>query len=250
MKLIWTYDGNVGKTHYTQDKRITIINYYILSIYNAKKFGYHTIIYVTPESKHYFNNVADEVLLLENELYQKVWDYPKIYVLENRDDDYILIDGDVILNKRLPEFKCDIMFDTYEEDDMWNFEYVELIQQLNNMGISNIVNFWEDKKIAVMNTGILHIKNNDFKKNYVKLWKEMYNWIFSQSESVDSNKIAIVISQFFLTLLANNKNMVVKNINNYVGENSEYYKHYFNNHKFFNNLVPNNKILKLKKSIF
>jgi hypothetical protein len=76
MKLIWTYDGNVGKTHYTQDKRITIINYYILSIYKAKKLGYHTIIYVTPESKHYFNNHKffnnlvpnNKILILNNSL--------------------------------------------------------------------------------------------------------------------------------------------------------------------------------------
>ena len=49
MKLIWTYNydaivgGNVGS--HTPERRIILLNYYILSIQNAKRFGYYCIVY-------------------------------------------------------------------------------------------------------------------------------------------------------------------------------------------------------------
>ena len=248
MNLIWTYDGSVEKTIMNETFRIVLINHYILSIMTAKKIGYHTIIYCDKSSEEYFKDVVDEIIYLEHNLYQKIWDYPKLYVLENRDDDFILIDGDVILNKKLPDFDEELIFDTFEHGN-WEPDYLEIIKKLNEIGIKEIIPFWSIEQIPVINTGILCIRNKEFKDEYIKLWKSLYNWIFSSKEIFDKTKIAMIVSQFLLSILAKNKKVKLRKLNKYVSEKGEYHTHYFGIHKMINNLVPHDKIMKSKKTI-
>lgn len=248
IKLIWTYDGSVEKTIMNETHRIVLINHYILSIMTAKKLGYNTIIYCDRNSEHYFKDVVDEIIYLETNPYKKIWDYPKFYVLENRDDDFMLIDGDVILNKKLPVFDEDIIFDTHEHGN-WEFDYLEIIKKLEIAGVKEHIPFWTTEKIPVINTGILYIQNKDFKDKYVKMWKFMYDWIFSLNETFDKTKIAMIISQYLLTILVNNNNITFRKMNKYVSEKGEFYTHYFGVHKLTNNLVPSDKIMKSKKSV-
>jgi hypothetical protein len=248
IKLIWTFDGTVEKTFTNETHRIVLINHYILSIMTAKKLGYYTIIYCDKNSEQYFKEVVDEIIFLENNLYKNIWDYPKLYVLENRDDEFILIDGDVILNKKLPEFSEDLMFDTFEHGN-WEIEYLDIVKKLDMLGIKEIIPFWSVEQIPVINTGILCIKNIEFKNEYIRQWKILYQWIFSLTETFDKTKIAMVNSQFLLSILVKNHNVKLKKMNKYVSEKGEYYTHYFGVHKFMNNLVPDDKIMKSKKSI-
>lgn len=248
IKLIWTFDGGVEKTIVNETHRIVLINHYILSIMTAKKLGYDTIIYCDKNSEQYFKDVVDEIIYLERNLYEKIWDYPKLYVLENREDDFILIDGDVILNKPLPDFKEELIFDTFEHGN-WEPEYLEIIKKLDILGVSEIVPFWSIQQIPVINTGLLYIRNKEFKDEYVKTWKLLYNWIFSLKETFDKTKIAMVISQFLLSIMAKNRKVNLRKLNKYVSEKGEYHTHYFGIHKMINNLVPHDKIMKSKKSI-
>jgi hypothetical protein len=248
IKLIWTYDGSVEKTIMNETHRIVLINHYILSIMTAKKLGYNTIIYCDKNSEQYFKDVIDEIVYLENNLYPKIWDYPKLYVLENRDDDFILIDGDVILNKKLPLFEEDIVFDTHEHGN-WVPDYLDIIKRMEEIGVKEIIPFWTTEKLPVINTGLLYIKNKEFKNEYIKIWKFMYDWIFSLNEEFDKTKIAMIISQYLLTILVKNNNITFKKMNKYVSEKGEYYTHYFGVHKMINDLVPHDKIMKNKKSV-
>ena len=54
MSLIWTYNGDAVLNKVNDSRRITLINYYILSITEAKNLGYHTIIYTNTNSIKYF----------------------------------------------------------------------------------------------------------------------------------------------------------------------------------------------------
>jgi hypothetical protein len=248
MKLIWTYDGDVfGNMNNNIDRTIRI-NFYRLSIYKAKELGYYTIIYVDKKSDKYFIDLVDEVILVNDKYdYKKAWDYLKIYVLENRNDEFILIDGDVILNKKLPDFDVDIIVDTLE-DGNWEIEYLETINQLKDANINSIINFWDNKKVFVINAGILFFKNNVLKKQYVKNWKQLYDWVILKNIEVNFTFLTMVLSQYLLTILSNNLNMKIKPINKYMFEKSEYYTHYFGIHKFESNLVPNDKLIKFQKT--
>ena len=248
IKLIWTYDGRVKKTYDDERHKIVLINHYILSMITAKGLGYDIIVYCDKNSVNYFKDIADELIYLENNLYEKIWDYPKLYVLENRNDNFLLIDGDVILNKRLPELTDELVFDAFE-DGNWNFEYLGIITQLKELGIENHIPFWSVERLPVINTGILYIRDIEFKNEYVKYWKILYNFIFSLDKTFDKTKIAMVTSQFLLTILAKYRKVEMKNMNKYRSEMGEYYTHYFGIHKMTNNLVPDNKIIKYNKSL-
>lgn len=249
MKLIWTYDGTVGKLDNTNKKRIILINYYILSITKAKKLGYHTIIYVTPESKDIFDGVANEIIIVEQKYNTKLWDYLKIYVLNNRNDNFILIDGDVILNKKLPEVTEDILFDTYEIPN-WEFEYYDTIKQFLDLGIKNKVDYWSLEKRPVMNLGILYIKNEKLKNEYILKWNIINDWMNTLDTNVVLNldRATMVVSQFLITLISDYWGLSRKYITNHIGDENEYYTHYCGNIKFVRQIVSSDKIIKSQKS--
>jgi hypothetical protein len=248
MKLIWTYDGDVfNGTNININKTIRI-NFYRLSIYKAKELGYYTVIYVDKKSEKYFIDLVDEIILVDDEsVYKKAWDYLKIYVLENRNDEFILIDGDVILNKKLPDFDADIIVDTLE-DGNWEIEYLETINQLKDANINSIIDIWDNKKVLVINAGILYFKNDELKKIYVQNWKRLYNWVISKDIEVNYIILTMVLTQYLLTILSNHLKMKIQPINKYMFEKSEYYTHYFGIHKFESNLVPTDILIKFEKT--
>ena len=120
---------------------------------------------------------------------------------------------------------------------------------MKKLGIENHIPFWSVERLPVINTGLLYIRDIEFKNEYVKYWKILYNFIFSLDETFDKTKIAMVTSQFLLTILAKYRKVEMKNMNKYRSERGEYYTHYFGIHKMTNNLVPDNKIIKYNKSL-
>jgi hypothetical protein len=248
MNLIFTYDGSMGKLDNTNEKRIILINYYILSITNAKKLGYNTIIYVTSESKDLFIDIANDVIIVNEKYNTKLWDYLKIYVLENRSDEFVLIDGDVILNKKLPNTIEDILFDTYEIPN-WELEYYNTVKLLNDLGIQTIIPYWSVEKRPVMNLGILHIRNEKLKYEYISKWKIINQWINTLDIELDLDKTTMVVSQFLITLISDHMKLSRKYITKHIGDESEYYTHYCGNIKFVKQIVTSEKIIKSQKSL-
>ena len=109
MKLIWTYDINAKQL--SEVNRTILTNYYILSIKSAKNLGYYTIMYCNSSIKDFWSDYVDEVNEVDNYENSLLWDSFKIKVLEERDDEFCLIDGDVILHDRLPEFYNEVDID-------------------------------------------------------------------------------------------------------------------------------------------
>ena len=248
MNLIWTYNGKATLNKVSDDRRITLINYYILSIINAKKLGYHTIIYADTDSVKYFIDVAHEIVELNDYHNSLQWDSFKINVLETRNDDYCLIDGDLILKNTLPDINDGIMFDTYEIGN-WKKEYETTIKQFTDLGVSSVVKEWNDTFTPVINTSILRFKSNEFKDDYVKKWKELDLWISDmvKSNQIDMDSASLVGGQYLLTVMVNYHQILKFNINQQMGENGRYYTHYFGERKFTTPLVPTTHILDTKE---
>ena len=248
MKLIWTYDDTTGKSFLGDEHRTTLINYYILSITNAKKLDYETIIYTTLSSKHYFEGIVDEIIIINRPYDTKIWDYLKIYVLENRNDDFCLIDGDLILYKKLPNFDVDVVFDTIE-DDNWEFEYAYIVKQFEELEVKEVVDFWSSQKILTMNLGILYFNNFKIKDEYLKLWKKMNIWLNNQTADINLDLATMVISQYLLTLICRKENADIKSLRISTNVKGEFYNHYIGDYKFTHNVVPLNNMLKINKTL-
>lgn len=227
MKLIWTYNSNVtfGEqvgTH-TPERVIILLNYYIHSIRVAIKFGYETIIYCDSSSQKYFNGVADEVIVIDSYENSPLWDSFKIKVLEDREDDFCLIDGDIILHNKLPIFTDDITFDSYEINN-FNSNYRDILNDLTNMKIDNILDMWDNKKVPIISCGMLSIKNDKLKKDYVSAWKIYNKFIIDNINNVEIDCATMVGAQYLLTILS--EKYTQNKLSNLVGGINPYYKHF------------------------
>jgi hypothetical protein len=251
MKLIWTYNSDVVFGNQfgvnTPEMKVILLNYYIHSIQTAIKLNYHTIIYCDSKSYTHFKNVADEVIIVDNYENSPLWDSFKIKVLEDRDDDFCLIDGDVILHNKLPQFTTDVVFDSYELNNFKN-NYKDILNYLSSVGIENELEFWENKQLPIISCGILSIRNKELKDLYVSNWKLYNQFISKYINDVDIDLATMVGAQYLLSLLS--QKVSHTKLSNLVGYDNPYYKHHCGPGKYNTPLVPtDNLIYKIKKEL-
>jgi hypothetical protein len=194
----------------------------------------------------YFKDYVNEIIELNDYENSILTDSFKIKVLEERDDDFCLIDGDVILKNKLPNLESVIMFDTYEIGN-WNKEYKSTVNKLSNLGIVNIIPFWEGKRLNVINCGLLKISDRNLKESYVKFWKKYNNWIKDKFENNSLNlySVTMVGAQYLLTLIVEYKSIKGTCLNKTMGEIGSYYTHYFGDIKYKTPIVPTDQLIKI-----
>lgn len=254
-RLIWTYKTRPGNNTYylsidSNTKEIVLINFYILSITSAKKLGYHTVIYCDKQSENFFLNIVDEIHIIER--YPTLcWDCFKMDVLENEDGEFCLIDGDLILYKRLPKFENDIVFDAYEYNNYVK-TYEHTTNQLTELGVTEIVPEWFLKDMPTINCGILYIKNNWFKKLYVQRWRDYDKFIIKNENKIDDKFVATCVCQYILEVMGIYYNQSMHPISDAYTKMGEHYKHYSSALKFWDPIVPTTYIINPneKKSLF
>lgn len=257
MRLIWTFDSSVFVDNLADSKRNILINYYILSIDRAKKLGYTTTIYCDEGSVNYFNEICDEIIVVTNKYDSPLYDYMKIQVLEEQpDDEYCLIDGDIILNFRLPEFKTDITFDAYEvhfnNTKNWSKDYEETVTHLTSLGIVDYIPEWSIMRGYVMNCGILSIKTQKNRDLYINSWKNYNNFIKNNIENLSMRNLTNIGAQYLLTILRDYYSISSEQMSEGFGKKGYYYTHDAGNTKYVTPIVSKTQILKknLNKNLF
>lgn len=243
MNLIWTFNSKGGNDYVRlNSEKITIINYYIHSIQTANKLGYNTIIYTN--MPQLFNGIAKEVIEVDIVEDSSVWVNLKLKVLEDRNDDFCLIDPDVILKDKLPKIDEGIMFDTYEIGN-WNKEYKQQLIQLNELGINDCFPFWKSEQRPVINCGLLYINSKVLKDAFVKNWKLYRKWLLDNttSDGIDIDSAAMIGEEYLITLLSEEMDIKHYPLNDYMGQDGKYHIHYFGTKKISNPLVPTDYII-------
>lgn len=229
MTIIYTYK----KPKYQILKRPTDQRDWITrSIESARKVGYTNIELYTDDTDFSKGLDVDKVHYITDDY--EIWDSFKIWVLENRNDDYFLSDNDVIYYNKIPFDKdIDIHFDAYEILS-WGWAYKSTMEYLRKNKIFDGVDFWSYKQLDVINIGILKINNMQLKSEYIKYFKELYKISNNKvlNENGQYNGMTQILSQYLLTLLVNKNN---NTIFNYSGRDwskeNPYYKHYAGNQK-------------------
>lgn len=254
MKLIWTYNSNIKvrsddplsifypSVENTNKRKIITINYYLLSIKNAKKLGYETIIYTDNDSSKYFKGIVDEIVLVSDYEASPLFDSFKFKVLEDRSDDFCLIDGDLILHSKLPTFTSEVTFDSYEKNS-WSNVYEKTINTLTELGISKVINFWSNNKTDIMCCGLLSFNNEKIKRLYLGLWKEFNIFIKNNQDSIDLDFATAIGAQYLLTLLLKKHNINYSNMSNELGKINEYYHHHNGDLKYKTPIVADSYIV-------
>ncbi len=233
MRLVWTYDFT--SKDLTETERTILVNYYILSINSAKKMGYHTTMVCNQNDIGFWDLYVDEVKYCN--LHSPLWDSFKMHALLSMRGDYCLIDGDVILHNKLPEIKTDIVFDSYEILN-WTNEYKPTIDTLTDLGIKEIIPYWDNKRIPIMNCGVLQINNTIAKLLYLIDWKEFNKFIINNINSIDTKYATGVGAQYLLSLIVNKYGLSTTNLTDNLGEYGKYYQHYYGSQKYSSPIVP------------
>ena len=244
MRLVWTYDCT--SKDLTETERTTLVNYYILSINSAKKLGYHTTMVCNQNDIGFWDSYVDEVQYCN--LNSPLWDSFKIYVLSSFRGDYCLIDGDIILHNKLPIIETDVVFDSYEILN-WSNEYQPTIDILTDLGIKEIIPYWDNKRIPVMNCGILKINSTMAKILYLIDWKRFNQFIIDNIKYIDTKYATGVGAQYLLSLIVNQYNLSTTNLTDTLGSYGNYYQHYYGSQKYTSPIVPTTNTILPNSSI-
>lgn len=227
MKLIYTFDSKVN----TDPSVHRILKkYYEESITRAKKLGYYTEIYSDVD---WFNSVADKVNFIAN-ANSLLWDAYKFIPLYERIDDFILLDGDIFLDRtiEIPD-KADLVCDTYETKN-WNLLYSKTVRKLSELGIESIIPEWDCTPRPVISCGLLYFANKEFQFLYTDKWKKVNMFVSANREHLDLYSATATSAQFLLTLLADYNNFKVVNLAQDHGVHNGYYIHHAGKNKLKN----------------
>jgi len=220
--LIYTFDESILSSEST-------IAFYDRSIELSRKLGYTTELYTNSnkinskvDKYHYFN----ESYILS--------DYTKHIPLK-REDNIVLIDGDVLLHAPIEFSDADLYIDTYES---WSSIYEEPAYTLTSLGIIRVIPEWINIKQRVMNTGILKFNNHSFQKLYLDRWTKAYNFV-ANNKAIDNTFIYTpLLAQYLLTILANHYNITTHSFSKYPREYNKYYQHFCGSEKKKSSLTP------------
>jgi len=240
MKLVWTYDSEVNTpinslsgwdVGYVENRKKIILNYYLHSINTAKNLGYETVIYCNPLSVKYFEGMVDEIFTIEKYENTPLWDGIKTYPLEIRNDEYCLIDGDIILHQRLPEFKKDIVFDVWEIGN-WEKDYKETVLKLDSIGIGEMIPEWSPERTFVANSGFMWLQNKEFRDLYVNRWKTFNNFIIENVDVLNTFQASLIAGQMMFSLLIKKYGYEHDTMSKHMDDKNPYYTHFFGGRKF------------------
>ncbi len=235
MKLIWGLQQKNKNQLHSQ----FVYDMFYISIQMAKNLGYETVLYGTSDAIEKLGEYVDETYNTDN-LDYKFFDDLKIYIWENRNDDYLTIDGDIFLHSPL-KFKNQNSFvwiDSLVKKQKSGYAK-DCLDIINSFDLTSIVSEWnKDLKIAY-STGLVKWKgNNGLLKYYIQSYKNLRNWflknerrLYEMNNELTSDKslISHYLCEHLLQRIVEYYNLDFEELENY----NSYY-HWQGNDKFEN----------------
>lgn len=250
--LIWDLN-NINNSKNIK-KFWTYINYHRLSIKRALDLDYNCHIYLSKNIEEYFKDLNVKIHVVP-ELNSTFFDFITNYILKSEHKNCYIVDGDLVLNKKLPNIKSEIICERLETN-VWNSLYEPYVNSINKLNIKKIIPEWTGKKYSqLINIGILKIENNEFIETYLNRWDkfksfivEQQNLLYYKSEVIDTTEYTIIGAQYLLTELVHHYSLKCVELNS-INYNIDipYYNHYMGKQKFTNGLVPYESILQFKE---
>ncbi len=171
-----------------------VIDMYYLSMVMAKQLGYRIVFYGNSVAIEKLRELCDEIINIDN-LHYEFYDDIKVFIWETRRDDYVVIDGDVFLYKRLlfrENFihkKYDIRVDTLQQLSKKEVDSTKSsINLLEHLGISKKLFEWNYYKGGDSYcTGIIHWNNTEFKEYYIQQYYILRKFILDNRNFLEEN---------------------------------------------------------------
>lgn len=235
MKLIWGLQQRNKNQLHSQ----FVYDMFYVSIQMAKDLGYQTVLYGTSDAIERLGEYVDETHNTDN-LDYKLFDDLKVYIWETRNDEYLILDGDVFLHSPLV-FKNQNSFvwiDTLVKKQQKGYAK-DCLDILNSFNIKSIVYEWNSELKISYSTGLVKWKgNNGLLKYYVESYKKLRKW-FLQNETTlkklnseltsEKSLISHYICEHLLQRIVEYYNLEFEELENY----NSYY-HWQGSNKFEN----------------
>ena len=238
----------IVKGRFTEQEYVDIVlAWHKLSMSRGRELGYRIAVYCDFSDVSFFREYADEIHAYRN-YYDMFWDSYKFIALENRTDNYILVDHDVVV-KQLPfEYDEDVIFDFADTSryslyrkgapEIENSE--NILQQYFDLGIVDVIPEWTMEEIFIPCTGVLKINNPELRDLYLTRWKAIYD--FTHKHNLPFGIATSVAAEFVLGCLINYHNFSYRSLSSpqVGGSVSDWHVHYAGSKKYKPNIVDFN----------
>jgi hypothetical protein len=167
-----------------------VYDMFYVSIQMANELGYETVLYGTSDAIERLGIYVTEVHNT-NGLDYIFFDDLKIYILETRNDDYLIMDGDIFLHSPLI-FKntnsflyVDNIVKTHHSGYM-----KDALTTFNSFDIQSIIPEWNPLTKISFSTGLLKIKgNNGLLNYYIQSYKKLRSWFLKNENELIKNNL-------------------------------------------------------------
>jgi len=184
MKLIWSLVNNTPNIPHSK----YVYDMFYVSIQMANELGYETILYGTSDAIEQLGMYVTKVYNVDGFDYI-FFDDLKIYILETRNDDYLIIDGDVFLHSPLI-FKNTNSF--LYVDNVVNSHHSgymkDALTTFNSFDIQSIIPEWNPLTKISFSTALLKVKpNNKLLNYYIQSYKKLRSWFLKNEKELTKN---------------------------------------------------------------
>ncbi len=196
MKLVWSLANRNPQNPHNQ----YVYDMFYLSIHMAKDLGYETVLYGTSDAIVRIGEYFDEVYNTDDIEYL-LFDDLKMYIWEDRTDDYATIDGDMFLFSQL-KFNNNpnifLSFDQLIKSDIQK-SVNDSLDLLNKIEIVNLIPEWNPLSKNSISTNLIRWKgNNGLLKYYIESYKKLRELFLENETSI----------QKINSELSNNKSLI------------------------------------------
>ena len=175
-KLIYTYKKGLHHLLHVIDSE-DIVAIYRECIIQNNKF-YKSVIYTTSDSVHLFEDIVDEVKIIDSSYDVFFQDDLKFYVLQNENAPFTIIDGDIILDNKLNITNEEVVYEKTVSD----VHLFKMRQYLLDYNVEDYFNYWKNYDYTY-NLGIIHINDTKFVNHFIKEYTKLKKWYVTNVES-------------------------------------------------------------------
>ena len=194
-----------------------IVLIYRECIINNNKF-HRSKMYTTGDCVHLFEDIIDEVVVIDSEYETYFQDDLKFYVLQNETTPFTLIDGDVILDNELEITTEDVVYEKLIKDNPNDDYFIKMRHYLLDYNVESHFLYWENFDYTY-NLGIVHVNNNNFVKEFINEYNKFKQWYKSIIDSNNPNLkketvIEMATCTYFLSMYLEVHNHSIGVLNN------------------------------------
>ena len=178
MRLVWTYSRDFKRGSLNNKSEEEYIQWLFKKSITSSPDIYEKIIYTDKENVGLFKDIVDKIIIREKKDFIFLADL-KFDVSELLQGEFLILDGDLIINKPLIIPPCDFAF---EYQGKIKPKVKELHNILLSEGVSDKVPVWGTNNDYYYNLGLMYFNNDLLKEKLLYEYRSTQNYFIEHIE--------------------------------------------------------------------